>query len=356
MSLNLKKNNPIKVLIVDDSAFMRKVLSDMLNSDKSISVVGTAVDGRDALEKIHHLYPDVVTLDVDMPVMDGINCLKQIMQKIPKPVIMFGSETEYGTEMTIRALDEGAVDFVVKPKNIFDIKNESKRNEIIEKITIAKNIRLKSIQKKMIDNDKRVTARSKKPVENIIAIGSSTGGPKALQTVIPYLPRDMSIAVLVVQHMPPGFTKSLAERLDSKSDLIVKEATHREKVLEGYAYIAPGDSHMKVQSSANGDIIIHLDKSPPVGGHRPSVDVMMTSLSETGFENIIGVILTGMGADGSAGIKKLKEVNKSFIIAQDEETSVVYGMPKMAVQTGAVDKIVSLDKIPGEIIQYLGVR
>lgn len=356
MSLSLKNNNAIKVLIVDDSAFMRKVLTDILESDDSICVVGTAVDGKDALEKIRQLDPDVVTLDVDMPVMDGINCLKEIMQKNPKPVIMLGSGTEYGAEMTIRALDEGAVDFVAKPKNIFDIRNDIKKNEIIEKIIIAKNIKLKSIQKKVIDDDKRMVAKNAKPVKNIIAIGCSTGGPKALQSVIPYLPRDMSIAVLVVQHMPPGFTKSLAERLDSKSNLLVKEATHMEKVLEGYAYIAPGDSHMKVQAAANGDIIINLDKSPPVGGHRPSVDVMMTSLSETGLKNIIGVILTGMGADGSIGIKKLKEVNESFIIAQDEETSVVYGMPKMAVQTGAVDKIVSLEKIPGEIIQYLGVR
>jgi two-component system chemotaxis response regulator CheB len=357
MKFSLNKNNAIKVLVVDDSAFMRKILSDILDSDTSIRVVGTAVDGRDALEKIKSLNPDVITMDVEMPVMDGINCLKEIMQTNPKPVVMLGSGTEYGAELTIRSLDEGAVDFIAKPKNIFDIRDTDKKNEIIEKIVIASNVKkLKSVQKQTKDDDKRLMANSSKAAKNIIAIGSSTGGPKALQSVIPYLPGDMSIAVLVVQHMPPGFTKSLAERLDSKSNLIVKEATHMEKVLEGHAYIAPGDSHMKIRTTSNGDIIIDLDKSPPVGGHRPSVDVMMTSLSETGLRNIIGVILTGMGSDGSIGIKKLKEVNESFIIAQDEETSVVYGMPRMAVQTGAVDKIVSLDKIPGEIIQILGVR
>jgi len=170
------------------------------------------------------------------------------------------------------------------------------------------------------------------------------------------LPGDIPAAVLVVQHMPPGFTYTLAERLDAKSKLTVKEAVHKEKILPGHVYIAPGDSHMLVEMTAKGDLLINLDKSPPVNGHRPSVDVMMGSLSDTGLKNIIGVILTGMGSDGSSGVKKLKEINKGFIIAQDEETSVVYGMPKMAVQTGAVDKVVSLDKISEEIIQILGVR
>ncbi len=355
MEFITNKSSAIKVLIVDDSAFMRKVLSEMIDSEKSLTVIGTATDGKDALNKIKLLNPDVITLDVEMPIMDGINCLREIMQRFPKPVIMLSSGTDHGAELTIKALDEGAVDFVAKPKNIFDIKNDKKRNEIIEKISIAKNISFKN-SKNESDDEKDISVQNNKVLKNIIAIGSSTGGPKALQSVIPYLPGDIPAAVLIVQHMPPGFTNTLAERLDTKSKLVVKEAIHKEKVLAGHVYIAPGDSHMLVEINAKGDILINLDKSPPVSGHRPSVDIMMSSLSDTGLKNIIGVILTGMGADGSIGVKKLKEINKSFIIAQDEETSVVYGMPKMAVQTGAVDKVVSLDKISDEIIQFMGVR
>lgn len=356
MNFKPKKSNLIKVLIVDDSAFMRKVLSDMIDSEESLTVIGTATDGKDALVKIEQLDPDVITLDVEMPIMDGINCLKEIMQRFPKPVIMLSSGTDHGAELTIRALDEGAVDFIAKPKNIFDIKNDKKKNEIIEKVTIAKNIKFQAFKNKSKENESSPAVKNSKVLKYIIAIGTSTGGPKALQSVIPFLPGDIPAAVLIVQHMPPGFTNSLAERLDSKSEMIVKEASHKEKILAGHVYIAPGDSHMLIETALNGDIMINLDKSPPVSGHRPSVDVMMNSLSATGLKNIIGVIMTGMGADGSVGIKRLKDINKSYIIAQDEETSVVFGMPKMAIQTGAVDKVVSLDKISEEIIQYLGVR
>jgi two-component system chemotaxis response regulator CheB len=351
-----KKNNAIKVMIVDDSAFMRKVLSEIVESEDWLTVVGTATDGKDALNKISIFEPDVITLDIEMPVMDGIDCLLEIMRKFPKPVIMLSSGTDHGAELTIKALDLGAVDFIAKPKNIFDIKNDKKRNEIIEKITIAKNINFKNPKSRIVAENENVIIKNNKVLRTIIAIGSSTGGPKALQSVIPYLPGDIPAAVLVVQHMPPGFTNTLAERLDTKSKLTVKEAVHKERILPGHVYIAPGDSHMLVEVTAKGDLLINLDKSPPVSGHRPSVDVMMESLSDTGFKNIVGVILTGMGADGSNGVKKLKEINKGFIIAQDEETSVVYGMPKMAVQTGAVDKVVPLDKISDEIIQILGVR
>ncbi len=356
MNFKPKKSNLIKVLIVDDSAFMRKVLSDMIDSEESLTVIGTATDGKDALVKIEQLDPDVITLDVEMPIMDGINCLKEIMQRFPKPVIMLSSGTDHGAELTIRALDEGAVDFIAKPKNIFDIKNDKKKNEIIEKVTIAKNIKFQAFKNKSKENESSPAVKNSKVLKYIIAIGTSTGGPKALQSVIPFLPGDIPAAVLIVQHMPPGFTNSLAERLDSKSELVVKEASHKEKILAGHVYVAPGDSHMLIETALNGDIMINLDKSPPVSGHRPSVDVMMNSLSATGLKNIIGVIMTGMGADGSVGIKRLKDINNSYIIAQDEETSVVFGMPKMAIQTGAVDKVVSLDKISEEIIQYLGVR
>ncbi len=356
MNQRPNKSNTVKVLIVDDSAFMRKVLAEIIDAEESLSVIGTATDGRDALVKIEKLNPDVITMDVEMPIMNGISCLKEIMQRFPKPVIMLSSGTDHGAELTIKALDEGAVDFIAKPKNIFDIKNDGKRYEIIEKIAIAKNISFDNLRNQSEKESGFTQTKSIKQLKYIIAIGTSTGGPKALQGVIPLLPGDIPAAVLIVQHMPPGFTTSLAERLDSKSELIVKEASHREKILAGHVYIAPGDSHMLIENTSNGDIVINLDKSPPVGGHRPSVDVMMNSLSDTGLKNIIGVIMTGMGSDGSVGVKKLKEINKSYIIAQDEDSSVVFGMPKMAIQTGAVDKVVSLEKISEEIIQYLGVR
>ncbi len=355
MGLQGRNSNTVNVLIVDDSAFMRKVLTDILNAEDGINVVGTATDGYDALAKIEKLDPDVLTLDVEMPGMNGIECLKVIMKKKPKPVIMLGSGTVQGAELTLKALEEGAVDFIAKPNNIFDIKNEKKKNEIIEKVLIAKNIDLVAYSNQC--STYKTNDNTKTPVKYYIAIGSSTGGPKALAQVIPLLPKNLPASVFIVQHMPPGFTKSLAERLDGKSGMTVKEAEHKEKALAGYVYIAPGDAHMVFEKDpVDGALIINLDKSPPVGGHRPSVDVMMNSLSDTGMENIIGVILTGMGSDGSNGVKKLKENNKGYIIAQDEQSSVVYGMPKMAFQTGAVDKVLALESITDEIIQYLGVR
>ena len=355
MELQSRNSNVVNVLIVDDSAFMRKVLTDILNAESGINVVGTATDGLDALEKLEQLNPDVLTLDVEMPGMNGIDCLKEIMKTNPKPVIMLGTGTVQGAALTIKALDEGAVDFIAKPNNIFDIKNEKKKSEIIEKIMIAKSIDLGTYNNQCLKY--KTNDNIKESVKYYIAIGSSTGGPKALQQVVPLLPKNLPASVFIVQHMPPGFTKSLAERLDNKSGMTVKEAEHKEKALVGYVYIAPGDAHMVFEKDpVHGALIINLDKSPPVGGHRPSVDVMMSSLSDTGMKNIIGVILTGMGSDGSNGVKKLKENNKSYIIAQDEQTSVVYGMPKMAFQTGVVDKVVALESITEEIIQYLGVR
>ena len=355
MELQSRNSNVVNVLIVDDSAFMRKVLTDILNAESGINVVGTATDGLDALEKLEQLNPDVLTLDVEMPGMNGIDCLKEIMKTNPKPVIMLGTGTVQGAALTIKALDEGAVDFIAKPNNIFDIKNEKKKSEIIEKIMIAKSIDLGTYNNQCLKY--KTNDNIKESVKYYIAIGSSTGGPKALQQVVPLLPKNLPASVFIVQHMPPGFTKSLAERLDNKSGMTVKEAEHKEKALVGYVYIAPGDAHMVFEKDpVDGALIINLDKSPPVGGHRPSVDVMMSSLSDTGMKNIIGVILTGMGSDGSNGVKKLKENNKSYIIAQDEQTSVVYGMPKMAFQTGVVDKVVALESITEEIIQYLGVR
>jgi len=235
--------NKIKVLVVDDSAFMRKVISDILESDSSIEVLGTAKSGIDALEKVKKLKPDVVTLDIKMPGMDGLECLEELNKVGNVPVVMLSSITQDATEATIQALEKGAIDFITKPDNIFDINSKEKKEEIIEKVKIAS--RSVPYQK----NNKRVKSiepvyKESSTLNNIVLIGTSTGGPKALQEVIPALPEDVNAAFLVVQHMPPGFTKSLAERLDGMSKVRVKEAENGEPIKTGYVYIAPGDYHM----------------------------------------------------------------------------------------------------------------
>lgn len=347
----------IQVLVVDDSAFMRKVISDILNSDEDIEVIGTAKNGADAIGKIRSQNPSVLTLDVEMPVMDGLSCLKEIMRSgNPPAVVMLSGLTKEGADSTIRALEYGAIDFITKPTNIFNISGEEKKQELIEKVKIAKkstkvkkNVAISDIQIK----PKRDIVKSSS-IKNIVAIGTSTGGPKALQDVIPLIPGDVPAAFLVVQHMPPGFTKSLSERLNSMSEVTVKEAEDGDIIQPGFVYIAPGDYHMLVERLVNGNVKIKLSHEPPVGGHRPAVNTMMESLSNTGLTNIIGVIMTGMGGDGSAGIKKLKSINKAFIIAQDEKSCIVYGMPKVAVQTGAVDAVVPLKDITKEIMKIIG--
>jgi two-component system, chemotaxis family, protein-glutamate methylesterase/glutaminase len=352
-----KPNNRIKVLVVDDSAFMRKVITDILSSDDKIQVVDIAKDGKEALEKISSLKPDVVTLDIEMPEMDGLNCLKEILKREFIPVIMLSCLTEAGEGATIQALEDGAVDFITKPTNIFEMKSKEKRQEIIDKIKIACNI-----TKVSRDIDRVTKLKNKSEIKenynlrNIVAIGTSTGGPKALQSVIPVIPGDVQAAFLVVQHMPPGFTKSLAIRLNNMSEVNVKEAEDGEIVKAGFVYIAPGDYHMLVEKRNNEGLKIKLSQAPPVGAHRPAVNVLMESLSKTGLTNIIGVIMTGMGGDGSEGIKMLKEFNNSHIIAQDEKTCVVYGMPKVAMQTGAVDVVVPLQEITNEIMKIVGVQ
>ncbi|GAE88993.1 protein-glutamate methylesterase/protein-glutamine glutaminase [Acetivibrio straminisolvens] len=353
MIWNLKQK--ITVLVVDDSAFMRKVISDILNSDEEIKVIDTAKNGLEAIEKAQKLKPDVITLDLKMPIMDGLECLRKLNETMRIPVIMLSSITKEGAEATIQALAEGAMDFVAKPENIFDMKEERIKNEIIEKVKIAKNYKCLQCDKKKTGNVIKVdTTKSK--IQNLVVIGTSTGGPRALQDVLPLFPANVDAAFLIVQHMPGGFTKSLAERLDSISNVKVKEAEDNEILENSHVYIAPGDFHMLLEKKGNDLFKIKLSKDPPLGGHRPSVDVMMESVSDTGFKNIVAVIMTGMGRDGSEGIRKLKSVNKAHIIAQDESSCVVFGMPRVAISTGAVDVVVPLKEIANEIMKIVGVH
>lgn len=350
----------IRVFVVDDSALMRKLITDILESVPHIKVTSTAGNGLEALEKVKACKPDVITLDLEMPVMDGISCLKEIQKITDAPVIMLSGHTRSGEKATIQALDAGAMDFITKPEGLLEILRERKKTEIIEKVTIAGNISKNNRFVKETVSMEPVDPIRYKGVEihelkTLIAIGASTGGPKALQEVVPYMPADIPAALLIVQHMPSGFTKSLAERLNSLSHLTVKEGENNEIIKPGYAYIAPGDFHMEVSGKPDGILRIKLTKSSPVSGHRPSVDVMMNSIARTQFRSVIGIILTGMGNDGKEGVMNLKHENNGIIISQDEQTCVVYGMPKSAVSTGVVDVVAPLHKIAGIIVKCMGV-
>lgn len=354
----------IRVLVVDDSAFIRKVVTDILQSDNEIKVVEKARNGKEAIEKLMRSEIDVVTLDVEMPVMNGIETLSEIMKIKPTPVVMLSSLTKQGADLTITALEMGAVDFITKPENIFKEGQEELRSSVIQKIKTAAVIDVKT-KKSVFEKIRASTAKGLAPkqlvsragrVENIVAIGTSTGGPKALQHVIPNLDEDINSAVVIVQHMPPGFTKSLADRLDGVSKIRVKEAENGEVLKNGVAYIAPGDRHLNFVNEGS-DIRVVLDNGANVSGHKPSVDSMFYSLCEVRCKSIIPVIMTGMGQDGAKGMQKLKLKGGSNIIsiAEDQDTCVVFGMPKAAINLGVVDKVLPVNKIAVEINKLLGV-
>ncbi len=342
----------IKVLIVDDSAFMRNTLSTMISSDHEIQVVGIARDGFEAVEKVASLKPDIVTLDIEMPRMDGIEALKQIMEKHPVPVLMVSSLTTEGARVTLDALDIGAVDFI--PKNLSDLSiNIIKIKEILLD-------KIKKIGKKgLVKSPRRPHAQPLKMPEHtvytphrrvsIIAIGSSTGGPKALQNIISLIPKDFPVPIVIAQHMPPAFTGPFAERLNQLSAIHVKEAEDGEPISKGVAYIAPGRGHMSVVRKKMTETVISVSEDRGEYIYRPSVDVMLLSVVENFSGHVLGVILTGLGNDGSKGMKEIK--NKGGrTIAESEKTCVVYGMPRSVIEAGLADKVVPLDEIAGEII------
>lgn len=359
----LRNKDQIRVLIVEDSAFMRKILTDILNSDPEISVIGFARNGKEAIEKVRLLDPDIVTMDVEMPIMNGIEALSIIMQSNPLPVVMLSSHTAAGTEATLSALELGAVDFIEKPTSVYAVAPQLLKEQLHSKIKVAAGAKIEKKPSKEplpreinpISPAKTAAGKGKGSRKALVAIGTSTGGPKALQSVIPMLPKDSTPPVLVVQHMPPGFTKSLAGRLNSISQVTVKEAENGEKLKDGHVYIAPGDYHLEVVVAPSGELSIKLTKEPPASGHRPSADVMYRSISLLSDIDVVAVIMTGMGSDGANGLKELKERQAAFIIAQDEESCVVYGMPKSAVKLGVVDEVSPLDKITNKIINRLEV-
>nr|WP_084788085.1 chemotaxis response regulator protein-glutamate methylesterase [Anaerobacillus alkalidiazotrophicus] len=353
-------NNLIRALIVDDSAFMRKMLTDMLEEDNRINVIATARNGADAIEKVRIHDPDVVTLDVEMPVMNGLEALQQIMKSTPKPVIMVSSTTKEGAENSVLAMSYGAIDFIAKPSGAISLDLHKVQNELIEKIHLAASVKLSKVlsttkEKKkdlIVRKDHLVNNSSKRLLDKkIVAIGTSTGGPKALQKVLANLPADINAPILIVQHMPVGFTKSLAERLNRLSKITVKEAEDGEVVKKGIAYIAPGGYHLKVRC-IGPTLAIKLDQSPPENGHRPSVDTMLNSIAEIKDYSTVMVIMTGMGSDGTKGLLKLKESTNVVAIAEAEESAIVYGMPRSVIKTNKIDEIVHLDEIAQTIQKY----
>ena len=342
----------INVLIVDDSAFMRNTLSSMISSDPGLRVIGTARDGIEAVEKVSSLKPDVVTLDIEMPRMDGIEALKHIMAKNPVPVLMVSSLTTEGAKATLDALDIGAVDFI--PKNLADLSvNIVKIREIlVEKIKgIGRKRPFRRIIKlthKPLHMPKASQYASKRRI-SIVAIGSSTGGPRALQNIITQFPEDFPVPILIAQHMPPAFTGPFAERLNQLSNIKVKEAEDGEPLKKGTVFIAPGGGHMKVRRKGMAETCIAISKDSGEYIYRPSVDVLMLSIVESFSAYVLGIILTGLGNDGEKGMGAIKDKGGKTI-AESEETCVVYGMPKAVVNAGIADKIVPLDEIAGEII------
>ncbi|AMX84021.1 chemotaxis response regulator protein-glutamate methylesterase [Geobacillus subterraneus] len=344
----------IKVLVVDDSAFMRKWISDFLSEHPRLEVIGTARNGQEALEKIAVCRPDVVTLDVEMPVMDGLVTLRRIMEKHPLPVVMVSSTTKEGAENTVAAMQYGAVDFVAKPSGPISLDLYKVKDELIRKVLHASEANMRALAarrpKAALWRPPAKTVRAEKA---IVAIGTSTGGPRALETVLTQLPPHLAAPVVIVQHMPKGFTKSLANRLDALSAITVKEAEDGEVLRNGTAYIAPGGVHLVV-GEENGVLKARFDESLPRAGHRPAVDVLFESLAAIRRCRIVAVIMTGMGSDGTAGLKKLKEGGDVEAIAEARETAVVYGMPRAAIEAGVIDVIAPLDGIAAAIVQSIG--
>lgn len=347
----------IRVLIVDDSPFFRKILKDILEKDEDIAVVGEAKNGKEVLGQIALLRPDLVTLDIEMPVMDGIAALRQIIENYNIPVVMLSGFSDE-SELTLKALEIGAVDFIQKPKNIFSLQEQKIKSQITEKIKVVAKSNLKT--NKYIANKRDIVSKDSNTLKTndsnfkyLITIGTSTGGPRALQEVIPMIPKDINGCILVVQHMPPNFTKSLADRLNRISEINVKEGEDGDILKRGWCYIAPGDYHMRI-AKKDDNYIVKLDKGPAVKGLRPSVDILMESVALVSDLEKIGVIMTGMGSDGAKGIVQIKKTN-GYIICQDEESSTVFGMPKAAINTNCVDIVVPLNCIADEIIRKMGV-
>ena len=343
----------IKVLIVDDSALMRGLLAEIIGGAADIEVVGAAPDPLAAREMIKALNPDVLTLDVEMPKMDGIEFLGRLMRLRPMPVVMISSLTARGSEVTLQALETGAVDFVAKPRADSDAAMQAYANEVREKIRAAYGARSRLVRQAPPATRPAAAAggfSQRLLNSHVIAIGASTGGTEAIKEVLARLPADIP-PIVMVQHMPETFTPSFAARLDSLSALRVTEAQGGERLKPGMALLAPGHSHMTIRRSAGG-YVVELDKSELVNRHRPSVDTLFRSVAGQAGRDATGIILTGMGRDGAAGMLEMRNAG-AWTIGQDQESCVVYGMPREAAQIGAVAEVASLMDVPARLLTHL---
>jgi two-component system, chemotaxis family, protein-glutamate methylesterase/glutaminase len=345
----------IRVLVVDDSALMRKLIPAILARDASIEVVGTAMDGAFALKKIEELEPDVVTLDLEMPRMGGMETLRLIMKRAPMPVVLFSTHSKEGAYATFKALALGAVDFVAKPKDAAAGNLDAIADLLIAKIKVAKRAVGRKLPPAVIPEAQtaiKKSARVALPPSRIIAIGISTGGPNALQFVLSQIPAEFPASILIVQHMPEGFTEMFARRLDECCALDVQEAKSGDMLIAGRVLICPGNRHIMVRRMPRGDTAV-LSDGPPVNGHRPSADVLFHSVAQQFGITAVGVLMTGMGEDGAEGLGAIKAAG-GMTIAQSEDTCVVSGMPRAAILKGYADKIVPLDALGGFLVTQYG--
>jgi two-component system chemotaxis response regulator CheB len=359
MNGNQDSSRLIRVLVADDSAFMRTALTRMIESDPQLRVSGTAQNGLETLEKITALQPDVVTLDVEMPKLNGLETLKRIMQEVPRPVIMVSSLTQEGAETTLEALAIGAFDYVPKQLSYVSLDIIKIRDDLVAKVKAAAE---SGRRKPMGRITQPLRAEAKPSVcpathvrPGVVALGTSTGGPKALQQILPMLPADLPVGVLIVQHMPAGFTAPFARRLDGLSKVSVREAVHDEPVEAGTVYIAPAGQQMTVQRRTPSKVAIRLSPTPNDTPHIPSVDVMMLSVAEVYGPLTMGIIMTGMGADGLQGMQEIAR-RGGMTVGQDEASCAVYGMPRSCAEAGVLQRVVSLLRIPEQILQATRYR
>ena len=354
----MKKN----ILVVDDSALMRRAMCDIINSDSKFQATDYCKDGLEAYEKLKTTHYDGVVLDVNMPRMDGLQLLERLQKEgIRANIVMVSTLTSSrDADVTILAMERGAIDFVAKPTNIIEAKGEKFKRQLLDVLSAVLTTQSAIVQKKPLPRPtapKVMVRRATGGKNKLVAIACSTGGPKALQSVIPYLPANLDAPVMLVQHMPPGFTKSMAERLNELSKIKVKEAEDGDRLEKGCVYIAPGGKHMKAARSADGSNRIVLDDTTPaIGGLKPCANLMYDALTGTSYDEIICVVLTGMGADGTNGILSLGRKKPIRVIAQDEKTCVVYGMPKAIYEAGVVDEVVSLNEVAQTITKNVGVK
>lgn len=344
----------IRVLVADDSAFMRTRISRILNADEEIEVIASAKTGSDAIKKVVQLKPDVVTMDLEMPDIDGLTALAYIMNEVPTPVVIISAHVSPGNRNVTKAMELGAVEVVAKPSGEISLDIDTISDEIVKKVKSATKVNTKHIHaflNKLTKSSVQVEEKKATTFKKVVAIGASTGGPKAIKEILPYFSSDIDATFLIVQHMPAPFTKSMAERLNWSTKIKIKEAEDGDIIQAGYGYLAPGNYHMVVVED-NNQVVIRLNQGPKINNVRPSITVMMNSAAEVFGSKCIGVLLTGMGQDGVEGVRSIKRVGGETL-AEDESTCVVFGMSRVAIEQEVIDRVIPLHHMGIEIMKLI---